>query len=276
MADFTDYRQWQGSSYPVHAAETSNLFKRVEPLLTPEQLISRFLLGVQLPDSFTNDVLKDRINIAINDFELLTRVSVLPEVFHDKLSYDYAAYRSFLFFKTEKHPIQKMLSLQIQSSDGTGIYTIPPIWIETANFHRGQVNVIPLLSTFGATQGFAQTGGIIQSAGLVFIATLGQLTWLPAFWVLKYTSGLSRDENNVPVVANNLIGCIAAIGILSNLASLNIATSVSIAQDGISQSSSTPGPQVYTKRIEDLTEDKNKYVKEIQNLFANKYYVGTI
>jgi hypothetical protein len=267
-------REWGLHGYPVHLAKSSNLFKRVEPLITPAQLISRFLLGIPLPDAYkSDDVLKDRINIAANEFEMLIKTPLVAELYRDKLPYDAALYRSFIHLNAQHKPIQRLLSLQISSADGQSLYTVPGIWIEPANFHRGLINVIPLLSTFGST---AQTGGIIQSAGLIFLATLGQLTFCPSFFQITYTSGVARNENNIPLICNSLVGTLAAIDILSNLASLNVATSVSISQDGISQASSGPGTQIYKTRMDELIQKREKYSAEIRQVFSNKYFMGNI
>lgn len=256
MANFSQAKSYSTYGYPVNAYEDSGLFKRVEPLLTTEQLIGRFLLGIPLPVSFTEEILKDRINLAMNEFELLVKTPLIDTLFDDKLPYDAMLYKQFIHLNVSHKPIQQLLAVEISSSDQETLYVVPQEWVEGANFKRGLINIIPLLSTFGATSGTNQAGGVIQDAGLVFIATLGQLVWLPAFWRVIYTSGIARNEGQVPIIANNLIGAIAAIDILSNLASLNIATSVSASQDGVGQSSSNPGPNVYNTRIEQLEEKR--------------------
>jgi hypothetical protein len=146
-------------------------------------------------------------------------------------------------------------------------------WIEVANNVMGQINVIPLLTTFGSLQ----TGGnVTQNAGMIFIAALGSMHWLPAFWEIKYKSGLSPKEGQVPMVVNSILGCMAAIDILSNLASLNTSNSVSLSQDGISQSSSGPGTQVYTQRIQELEMKKEKFIGEIKAMYGSKIVFGNI
>lgn len=274
MVDFNDNsRQYKGKVYPIHAYETSGLFKRTEAILTPEKFISRFLLGVPMPEQFRNtEVIQDRIHTAINDVELELKSTVYPEQFVQKVPYDASKYNNFIFTKVEHKPVLSLQSLQIVGANGEVFYEIPAQWIEMANAMSGQINVLPLLSTFG----FQPTAGATQTSGLVFLNALGNLPWLPAFWEVKYVSGLSLESGQIPVVVNNLIGCFAAIDILSNLASLNTKNSVSMGQDGISQSSSGPGPQVYTTRIQELEAKKQKYLNEIKALYGNKYFISNI
>ena len=273
MVDLSGSKYYRGSVYPVHCLESSGLFKRCEAMITPEKLISRYLLGVPMPDAFRDiEVLRDRIDMAINETETILKTTINREQFVQKLPYDSSLYRSFIYTKCQHTPILSVESLNITSSDNQQIYSVPAQWIEVAHGFTGQINVIPLLSTYGATQ----SGNVMQNAGLVFIATLGQLGWLPAFWEITYTSGLSFKEGQVPLPVNAIIGCTAAIDILSNLASLNTHNSVSIGQDGISQSSSSPGPQVYAQRIQDLDEKRQKMLKEIKGMYGKSIVMSNI
>lgn len=265
---------YKGKTYPLHCYESSNLFKRIEPIMTPSKLISRFLLGVPLPPEFRDEeVLKDRIDVAINEAELLLKTTINSEKFVEKVPYDSSLYRSFIHIRTEHKPILAVEGLFVTSADGQVVYEVPIEWIEVANNTSGQINVIPLLTTFGALQ---SGGNVSQNAGMIFIATLGQMHWLPAFWEIKYKSGMCPKEGQVPVVVNNIVGAIAAIDLLSNLASLNTSNSVSLSQDGISQSTSGQGPQVYMQRIQDIESKKQKMLEELKALYGNKYIFGNI
>ena len=99
---------------------------------------------------------------------------------------------------------------------------------------------------------------------------------MPSFWEITYISGLSLSEGQVPINVNNIVGCIAAIDLLSNLASLNTQNSVSIGHDGMSQSSSGPGPQIYVQRIQELEAKRQKLISEIKALYGNKYFISNI
>ena len=65
-----DYPKGYGNkTYPVLANKISNLIKRVEPILTPEKLTSRYLKGIDL-SQYNDDDLKDKINLAMSETEI--------------------------------------------------------------------------------------------------------------------------------------------------------------------------------------------------------------
>lgn len=275
MSNLNQSKQYGTAMYPVHSSGTSGLLRRCEPFLTPEQLVSRFLKGINLKfrngDQFTPDELKDRIHLAMNEAELLLGCTITRESFQQKLPFDYALYRSFVHLDSEHRPIVSLEHLAIVSSDGHNIFEIPTQWIESANFTKGLINVVPLLAAFGGAQ---SSSGSVVGAGVAFLSILSQMGWVPAYWQIQYTSGLSTKEGNVPVPVNELIGCIAAIALLSEIAPLNVWNSQSQTQDGVSQSSSGPGPRLYIVRIEELMAKRDELVRKMKSIFSNRYFVS--
>lgn len=285
MSDSFGPRSFPTAIYPVHAKDTSGSLKRVEPLLKPEQLVSRFLKGIYLTfpngDTFSSDDMKDQINMAINEAELLLKTPISPIQFQEKLDFDQSKYKAFISLKTSNAPIICLDSLAIVATNGQPLFEIPAPWIESANFNRSEINVIPLLASFG-TQSIAGSpvvGGGSPGNGVAFFAlwnAYGSTTNAPAYWQVIYTAGLSRKDGTVPVSVNELIGCIAAINMLSALALLYTTNSVSLSQDGISQSSSGPGPRIYALRVEDLEKRRDKLVTEITALFGRRFFMSHI
>jgi hypothetical protein len=269
-----DYPKGYGNkTYPVLANKISNLIKRVEPILTPEKLTSRYLKGIDL-SQYNDDDLKDKINLAMSETEILIDVPLTPIKIKEKHPFDRELYRSFIHIMTNKGPIIQIDKLSIQSSNNKNIFEIPPDWIEAARFFQKQVNVIPL-TVVGATG--VSSGQPTGAAGLAFIAAMnGGINWVPSYWEVEYTIGVCAEEGQIPMVVNELVGVIAAIEILGNLGAQNINTSVSVSHDGISQSSSNPGPAVYQTRIGELTAKKEEHVKKIKKIFYNKYFVSNI
>ena len=171
-------------------------------------------------------------------------------------------------------PVLQIDKLSIQSSNNINIFEIPADWIEAARFFQKQINVIPL-TVVGATG--ISSGQPTGAAGLAFIAAMnGGIDWVPSYWEVEYTTGVCTKEGHVPLVVNELVGEIAAIEILGNLGALNKNTSVSVSHDGISQSSSNPGPAVYQTRIGELTAKKEELTKKIKRVIYNKYFVSNI
>lgn len=276
MADFSQTKKYGTAAYPVHSNGTSGLMRRCEPFLTPEQLQSRFLKGVPLKfrngDQFTPDDFKDRINLAMNETELLLGTVITREAFQEKPPFDYSNYKAYIHINSEHRPMLSIEHLAIVSADGNNIFEIPPTWIETANFTKGLINVIPLLAAYGVNS----VQGAVGNAGIAFLTVIDGLNWVPAYWQINYTAGLSTKEGNVPVPVNELIGTVAAIAILSEIATSFIHTSQSQTQDGISQSSSGPGPRIYQLRIEELEKKKEDLTKKLKAIFSTRYFVGNI
>lgn len=272
MADYSDSRNFGTKTYPVNALETSDLLRRVEPMLTPELMVSRYLKGIDL-GLYSDEDLKDKINLAMNVVELETNMVLTKTQFKERMPYDSALYQHFVYTKVKHGPVLSVESLSIESSNGEKIFELPPRWLEMGYAYRRQINVVPLLSTFGAA-GLATAQA--TSPGLVFLQAIAGYNWVPAWWSITYTSGPCSEEGKMPVLLNQLVGMTAAIDILSQLQAIIFANSQSISQDGISQSSSGAGNQQFANRINELLAKK----KEIQDKFmavnSNKYFLSNI
>ena len=275
MADYTNSKSTTTNGYPVHANGTSGLLSRVEPLITPAKLRSRFLKGVleKFPNiQFTNEELKDRINLAVNDLEVELKTPIFAEQFKDKLPFDRSLYQHFIHLRPETKPLQSIEQLAIVSANGANLFPVPFEWIETSNFHQGLINVIPLLAAYGTNS----ITGSVASGGIVFLTVMQNLFFVPAYWEVIYTAGMCKDAGQVPIVVNNLIGIYAAIDILSELAPINSNTSVSLGQDGISQSTSSPGPMIFQTRIQELEIRKKTLLGQLKRIFSNKIFLSNI
>lgn len=259
--------------YPVGAEDSSEVLKRIEPILSPEKLINRYLKGINL-SQYSNDDLKDIIGIAADKTELLIGTTITPVRRKEKHPFDRSLYRSFIHLMANFGPILQVDKMCIRSSNDKNIFEIPADWIDAARLYQKQINVIPLtvVGATGITQG-QPTG----AAGLAFIAAMnGGIDWVPSYWEIEYTTGVCNKEGQVPSIINELIGVIAAINILGSLGAQNKNTSVSISHDGISQSSSNPGPNLYQTRIAELIAEREQMVKKIKGVFYNKRFVTNI
>lgn len=283
MSDFTDSKDYGTCTYPVHMNGSSGLMKRTEPFLTPEKLRSRFLKGIPIVfpngDTFTDEDLKDKIQLAMNEVELLLGSTITREAFKEKAPFDWALYKAFIHIKTEHGPINSLESLSIKASNGIDIFTIPAAWIETANFSKNLINVIPLLAAFGATSATGTPVAATSGAGAAFLAIWtanGNAQHIPAYWEINYTSGMANKDGSIPVPINELIGIVAAMDVLSLIAPTNIWNSQSLSQDGISQSSSGPGPLIYRTRLEELERKKDELVRKLKAIFGRRYFISNI
>lgn len=261
------------AAYPVHAAQASGILTRCEPMLDVLLFKRQYLIGIPLVmpngDKYADEDLKIKLNWAMNEAELLIGSTITREAFTHKVPFDYSLYKSYIHVRSEKGPIISLEQLAIVSADNNNIFTIPPTWIETTNFAKRLINVIPLLAAYGVNQ----VAGAVGNAGIAFLTVMDGLNWVPAYWQIQYTAGLATNEGQVPVPVNELIGCIAAISLLSEIASTNKYNSQSQTQDGISQSASGPGPNVYNRRIEDLEKKRDRLVSKLKPIFVNRFLV---
>lgn len=263
------------AAYPVHMQQSSGLLTRCEALLNVENFKSLFLKGINLTmpngDHFSNKDLELRLNWSMNQVELLLGVPILREAFQHKVAFDYNLYKSYIHIMAEKGPIISLESLAIVSADNNAIFNIPPTWIETTNFAKRLINVIPLLAAYGVNQ----VSGAVGNAGIAFLTVMDGLSFVPAYWQINYTAGLSTVEGQVPIPVNELIGCVATIALLSEIAVTNRFHSQSQSQDGISQSSSGPGPNIYNNRILQLEAQRDRLVSKLKGIFSMKFIVGS-
>jgi hypothetical protein len=282
MADYSNSRTFQTATYPVHATQTSGLLKRIEPFLTPELFRSRYLKGIPqlFPQiHFTDEEIKDRIMMAMNETEAQLGTTITREEFKDKLPWDMSLYRAFIHTKVRHSPIISLEDLSIVASNDEIIFTVPSMWVDTANFSIGQITVTPLLAAFGATSASGSPITVTnQGAGVAFLAIWGSAgnsaQQPPAYWQVTYSAGLSNKEGQVPVIVNQLIGTNAAINIISQIAQAFLYTSQALSQDGISQSSSLLGPRSFQLRLEELIKNRDELISKIRGIFAKKYVIG--
>jgi len=283
MSDFTESKRFGDNTtepaktkntkvYPVEAIETTPLFRRIEPILTPKLFKSRYLKGIEGLD-YSKEEIKDEIMRAMNEVELLTDLHLTKVQHKERIPYDRNHYQSFVFFKTNNGPILSIEEVLIESSNGESIYKLPPDWIEMGLAHKRQVNLIHILSIFGAA---GLKDGQASNAGLIFLQAVNNFQWLPAFYSVTFTAGVCHEEGQLPQVINELVGLTAAIEILSNMQTRIIHNSTAIQQDGISQSASGQGPQTYQPRIDALTIRKDKILKKVRAEFNQKYYLSNI
>lgn len=271
-ADYSESKSFGTLGYPVEGFQVSNLFRRCEPMLDAETLKSRYLKGIDV-DKYSNDELKQEIELAMNEFELLTDLNVNQVTFKERVPFDRAAYQSFVYMKLNNGPIKSIQEVLIESSNGESIYKLPSQWIEVGHAHKRQINLIPILSIFGAA---GLKDGQASNAGLIFIQAVNNFRWLPAFYSVTYTCGLTNKDGELPIVVNDVIGMTAAIEILSSLQTNFLYNSTSISQDGISQAASGAGPQTYQARIDKLKERRERMLQKIRSQFHQRYYMSNI
>jgi hypothetical protein len=279
MADYSFTKTGIGGVFPDNVVETS--WERVEPLIKPEQVKSRHLFGIPLVSAmkdpltgkaqvYTDDMIRDAVDRAVAIVEQDVGIDVFPNVNKEKHAFDRNEYEAFGYFRVLRRPIASIEKLSITPPSGSDIYSIPLEWVETAYMHTGQINLIPLGNSIAYG-----TPANVGSGGALFLNVLGNQPWIPAFWQITYTSGY--PDGVIPKVVNELIGVVAAMDILSSLAATyGRSSSHSLGIDGLSQSVSTPGPQIFKVRYEELAEKSKKMIKRLKVIYGLVLFSGNV
>ena len=106
--DFRDTGQKTSGTavYPVHAQQTSGLLTRCEPLLDVNKFKRLFLTGIPLRlrtgGFITDQDIKERLNWAMNEAELMIGSTLTREAFMHKVPFDYPLYKSYIHVMAEK------------------------------------------------------------------------------------------------------------------------------------------------------------------------------
>lgn len=282
MADYTGSKDGHGQQWPIGALE--EVFGTLEPLLTASVFKSRFLFGLPLVSGIrdpitlktqvmTDDLLADAIDRAVTDAESQCHISIMPTVIEEKHAFDLQEYRSWGYFRLKQRPVASIEALTVTPSNDVDVYVVPLEWVETSNLYLGQLNIIPLTIAIGA--GGNQTVPTTAGGGAMFLAIFGSQSWIPAFWKIRYTVGF-RD-GRLPKVVNDLIGVIAAQDVLSRLASTyGKSTGTSLSIDGVSQSVSTPGPEMFARRQDELETRRKRLASKIKTKFGQSIFTSNV
>lgn len=282
MADYTDSKTVLGDVFPTNAVEST--WVRTEPLITPEKLRRKHLWGLQLfsqmPNprtgiamEMTDDDIGEFIDSAVGLAEAETGLIIFPTKFKEGHAWDRQEYDSFGYFKLRKRPVASVDRLTVTLSNNDAIYEVPKDWIETANGQWGQINIVPL--TIALTSGNPVAIPTTAGGALLLSIFQGKSQWVAKFWQIDYTCGFPGGM--LPKVLNDYIGTIAAMEILSQLATTyarNTGSSLSI--DGGSQSVSTPGPEIFKPRLEELGAKREMLTNKLKAMYHLKFFSNNV
>jgi hypothetical protein len=251
-------------------------------LITPEQLVERKLWGVPLISAWrtpgmpaqkiTMDMLKDVIRRMVSKVEVSCKIVLMPIKFHERMPFDRQEFDSYGHFQLKNRPVFSVDKLAIQDTNNTDIFQMPAAWISMAYSTRGRLNIIPLSP--------AQSGAAFSS----LTGTFGSMTMslmmggggnYPAFFTCEYTAGF--PDGNLPVIVNEMIAIEAALEVLGILAPTYARSgSHSLGVDGLSQSVSTPGAELFQIRMKELQDAKKETIKQLRGLFGRNITVSAL
>lgn len=280
MADYTQSKTGLGNTGLENVIDSA--WNQVEPLVTPEQVRMRHLFGIPLLSAqrdpitgkraaMSDELIKDVVFRSVSMLEHDAGIDIFPVKRREKYPFDRMLYEQLGYMQLHHRPVTSVDKFSVTPSNGIDVYVVPLDWVEAAYLSKGQINLIPLTIAF-------QNGGFIPSqsaGGAAFLSILGQRQWIASYWQLEYTSGFL--DGMLPRIVNELIGVYAALEILDMLAATHAeATSHSLGIDGLSQSVSTPGPEVYQIRTNSLKEKRDKILGRVKVMFGSKIFVSNV
>lgn len=279
------------SVYPEKVLEGASGLTRVEPFLTPDVLKDRFLWGIPLTSpvtkqKITDSMLKDFIQRAANDFELMCQVEIFQVVRRYRLPFDPNLYFSFMTLEVPNKPIQTVIDLSIRAAAYNSnpdqdtaqypatnlIYKIPNQWIDMANASRGTLIVNPLNPAFSAIGADVSA----PAGGATIMQFIGQSGWVPSYWNTEVVCGFGTAEGQVPVIINEAVGCMATMLVLDNLIPQFRYATQSLGIDGLSQSVNDNMFSLLQEKRKNADEQAQKYIKRIKQITSSKFFSGHV
>jgi hypothetical protein len=273
MSDYTFTKEGLGRILPSNAIEVA--WDDQEPLITPEKLVALHLFGIPLQsamrnpitgkqDIMTPELVKEYIRQAVSLCEAEGKFSIFCKQHLEKQAFDRVQYQSFGYFQLRNRPVSSIERLTVTSSSEQAVYQVPLEWIDVGHLHNGQINILPLTMNIKEGQVVPLLAG---PGGSAMLNLFGSNHWLASFWEITYTSGF--PEGKLPALLNQYIGVVAAMEILSMLASTHAkTTSTSLSMDGTSQSVSGPGPELYNASLERLASKRKWLKSRLQSVFG--------
>lgn len=281
MANYNNSTINDRSVFPENAVDGQD-WGRVEPLLTANQLEKRFLFAIPLVspvmnprtkkfDVKTDEDLKEHILRAVAKLETILGVDIFPVQRDERVPFDRAAVDTYMYMKTQHKPILSVDKLSVMPSNLGDAYILDPMWISKAYFTRGQINLTPMLTVGPTDSDYLFPASQPNNGGAFFLAQWRK-SWVPAWWRVVYTSGF--PEGRMPRVMNEIIGMTAAIDICNDIQAGFRFTSHSLGIDGVNQSQSGPGPQLYKMKIDELRAQLEPLIQKIKTQFGSKFVTG--
>lgn len=267
-----------GTIYPNKV--TSSPWQRLRPLPTAEELRSLYLFGIPLwsmfpdpvtgkRDRMTDDELRQIVERSVGLVEELTGCLVAPSEVKDPAPFDRTEYMHYGYNQINIRPITSLLSLAIMTADRQRIFEIPVQWVATADLVKGRITIQPM-GTYTSPLAVSPVGG---APFLMYMS--GNANFIPQWWQIHCVAGFK--DMMVPEFVARLIGLKAAYDILSMLAATyGFMTGGSLGIDGLSQSSSGPGPQVFAQRLSEIEKEMESLKKKFRKFCGLAITVGSV
>lgn len=248
---------------------SSAAFTASESLVTPEELKTRYLFGIDLSDPTTGEELpketiQHAINTAISFLEHDLDIIIMSRSFTE--SYDYRAvdYIDFNMLKLKKRPVCSVEKLKAKFPQNRDLVDYPEEWYVVEK-EAGQLQLSPVEGTF--------SGLIVTQGGSYLPLIYGTRQYWPHLFEVQYTAGF--DNDCVPVIINDMIGMQASIHLFELLGDIVLGPGVaseSTNLDGAGISKGTTASAMFhafSARVESYRKKIEQYSNAVK-----KYYRG--
>lgn len=289
MANYENSKPVQGNAqWPINVIESK--WDRLEPLITVELLRENYLFGIPLQSrtaqiingqrvfaEMSDAYLANQIHRMVSEAEQELNMAIMPYQKRERHPFDRNPYQNGGYFKLKSRPIVSVDSIYVSDPNNEQLWIIPSQWIDTGYLSNGQVNILPFsLGLANFTAATLPASNEPTSANTLFWLMGTQwMDWVAGYWQVEYTAGFK--DGLVPVVINDFIGNMTALEILQLLqTTYALNTPHSLSLDGMSQSASPLGPQLYQTRIQQLQETIAKQREKLRNAFGAKIWTGVI
>ena len=250
-----------------HGNTVAETWNESEPLITPAKLKRIHLFGLPLvsaivdplttrPQIMDDELIKDFIIEAVSLAETESNTEIMSRQHVESEEFDRVAFQHFGFLQLRRRPVSSIEALTITASNEQRVFETPLEWISTSYLHQGRIYLLPLI--ISNQNGRSMSGASAIGTTAAFFTVFSGRSTIASFWECRYTSGYK--DGQVSRLVNQYIGTIAAMEIISALAATySRSTSSSLSADGLSQSISSPGPELFTQRLSELGS-KRKYL----------------
>jgi hypothetical protein len=252
-------------------------FKRFLPMPTVQSVKDNQMFGIPLRSALTKEELKDEviqsaITKAVSEIEHTLKLFISPVTIR-KEPHNYAWNEfqfAFGYLNLKHRPVLEVQKLEVSipsASDPENLVEWPTNWLKVYNDH-GTLQLVPL----------SGSGSILitqSSTGVAFPIRLFNAQHYPQFWRVTYRVGFENDQ--LPAMLAELIEVIAAIKILTMIAPVFFPyNSYSINMDGLGQAVSTPGPQWFSGRVDELTKHRDELMDAARSFYELKWAIDVL
>lgn len=254
-------------SFPPNKIST-DAFTSAGSMVTPQDIKTRYLFGIDLTDQngneLPNEVIQHAINTAVSFLEHKLDIVILKREFLERYDYNQTDYTNFNFIQLKKRPAIEVTELKAKFPNNVDLVDYPKEWFVLEK-EAAQLQLSPVEGTF--------SGLIVTQGGSYVPLIYGANKYWPHLFQIKYKAGFEHDC--IPTVLNDMIGMQASIRLFEILGDIVLGpgiTSESVNVDGAGVSKQTGGGaknNVFSARIDSYKTQMKDYIETVR-----KYYNG--